>query len=126
MLFGGSVLVFLLAQSTLLTSFVAWPKNPTGCDDSPLEDATESWLFVALWLDCGSQSVIGSNEKRRHCLTVKRLTVGFPASIVSLLMSSSTSMSSSNSSTTSWDGWLRVAAAIPPSVGSCRGLLPPN
>jgi hypothetical protein len=42
MLFGGSNLFFLLTPSILLTSFVAWPKNPTGCDDSPLEDATES------------------------------------------------------------------------------------
>jgi len=42
MLFGGSILPFLLTPSILLTSFVAWPKNPTGCDDSPLEDATES------------------------------------------------------------------------------------
>jgi len=50
MLFGGSALFFLLTPSMLLTSFVAWPKNPTGCDDSPLEDATDSWLLVASWL----------------------------------------------------------------------------
>jgi len=42
MLFGGSNLFFLLTPSILLTSFVAWPKNPTACDNSPLEDATES------------------------------------------------------------------------------------
>jgi hypothetical protein len=53
MLFGGSSLFFLLTPSILLTNFVAWPKNPTGCDDSPLEDATESWLFVTSGLVYG-------------------------------------------------------------------------